>query len=82
MGERRFCNPEVTGSSPVLSTMGCEKRTYPSKAQADKRAVKLSQEVGYPLFTYKCLDCGRYHLTSKKPAKRSHKGLDGRRKRK
>ncbi len=53
--------------------MACEKKSYPNKAQAEKRAKKLSEEEGKPLYAYQCLACKRWHLTKKRPAKRSFK---------
>jgi hypothetical protein len=53
--------------------MGCAKKAYPSKTQALKRASNIEAEEGRSLWAYECLRCGNYHLTSKRPAKRSYK---------
>lgn len=58
-----------------------DKKPYTSKAQAEKRAANLEKEEGKPLWAYLCA-CGKWHLTSKKPAKRSYKSkLTGKRNR-
>lgn len=60
--------------------MSCLKKAYPSKEQANKRARNIEAEEGKRLWSYKCVTCADWHLTSKRPAKRSYKRkLDGKR---
>ncbi len=53
--------------------MACAKKPYPSKVQALKRARNIELTEGRPLWAYECSSCGDWHLTSKRPAKRSYK---------
>jgi hypothetical protein len=53
--------------------MACVKKAYPNKAAAERRAANHSVEVGYPLYVYQCYVCLKWHLTKKRPAKRSFK---------
>jgi hypothetical protein len=53
--------------------MACAKKSYGTKAAAQRRANNLSKEEGKPLYVYQCLSCLMYHLTSKRPPKRSYK---------
>jgi len=50
-----------------------EKKAYKTKSSAQRRADKHQKEVGYPLFVYQCSTCFKWHLTKKRPAKRSFK---------
>jgi len=50
-----------------------EKKAYKSKADAQRRAKTLERQEGKPLFVYQCLTCLKWHLTKKRPAKRSFK---------
>jgi len=60
--------------------MPCVKKPYPSSDQALKRARNIELAEHKALYSYKCRDCGKWHLTSKRPAKRSYKRkADGRR---
>lgn len=57
------------------------KKAYSTKAAAQRRADNLSKEEGKALFVYQCLSCLKYHLTSKRPSKRSYKDRAGKRRR-
>lgn len=61
--------------------MACRKKAYGTKGAAQRRADNLSKEEGKPLYVYQCLSCLMWHLTKKRPAKRSYKDKAGRRKR-
>ncbi len=48
----------------------CGKGTYTSKANADRelRAIRRrDRRVERPIRSYKCPDCGWWHLTSREP---------------
>ncbi len=53
--------------------MACAKKSYRTRAQAQARADNLSKQEGKALYVYQCLTCDRWHLTKKRPAKRSFK---------
>lgn len=59
--------------------MACIKKAYKSKADAQRRADTLSKEEGKALYVYQCLTCLKYHLTKRRPAKRSYKDRAGKR---
>ena len=47
--------------------MGCVKKAYNSKEEAVLKISKIALEPGNdkkPIRSYKCNDCGKYHLTS------------------
>jgi hypothetical protein len=52
--------------------MPCIKKPYPSRRVALRRSINLSIEENKLLWVYRCT-CGKWHLTSKRPAKRSYK---------
>jgi hypothetical protein len=53
--------------------MPCVKKIYPSKTQALKRAANLELTEHKHLYAYECKRCKHWHLTSKRPPKRSYK---------
>jgi len=59
--------------------MTCAKKAYKSKADAQRRADALSKEEGKALYVYQCLTCLRYHLTKRRPQKRSYRDQKGKR---
>lgn len=65
----------------MLLLVACKKKAYGTKAAAQRRAANLSKEEGKPLYVYQCLSCFMWHLTKKRPVKRSYKDKAGKRKR-
>jgi hypothetical protein len=59
----------------------CSKKAYSNQDQAEKRGRNIEAVEGKKLWTYCCTTCGKWHLTSKRPAKRSYKCRDGKRNR-
>ncbi len=63
----------------MLLLVACKKKAYGTKAAAQRRADNLSKEEGKPLYVYQCLSCLMWHLTKRKPQKRSYKDQKGQR---
>lgn len=52
-----------------------KKKRYDSFFAAERSAKKRSKEIGITLQTYRCSDCGYWHMTKQQQAKNRYKIL-------